>query len=254
MIFIIIQARMGSSRLPGKVLKEIANEVLLKRIVNRLEPFAHLKSILIATSTNKEDDAIELFCGDNNINCSRGSDWDVLDRFYQAALKNGAKSGDTIIRICADNPLHSYKVLEFAIKHFSNLGVEYFSNSNEAPDFLEDGFDTEVFTFEALEYAAQNATMMSEREHVTPFIKNCGKFKVGWRKLEARYNFKLSVDTPNDLQLAETIVQELSHTPDFSIEEVTELLLNKPELLQINSDSTINSGYYKSLREDRKVK
>ncbi len=253
MTLIIIQARMGSSRLPGKVLSNIAGDVLLKKIVVRLNPTAQTDSIIIATTTRFEDDAIEVFCQQNHIACSRGSDWDVLDRFYQAAVSKGAKSGDTIIRICADNPLHSHKVITLAMQRYLNLGLDYFSNSNEAPNFLEDGFDTEIFSFDALEYASKNASLLSEREHVTPFIKNCGKFKVGWRKCDLRYNFKLSVDTTNDLKLVEKIFQELSHIPDFSIEEVTDLLLRKPELLKINQESAINSGYYKSLREDRKV-
>ena len=254
MIMIIIQARMGSSRLPGKVLENILGEALLKRLVVRLQPSRVDSLIVIATSTKSEDDAIEVFCQRNNILCSRGSDWDVLDRFYHAALHYGAKSGDIIIRVCADNPLHSHKVVDIVLQRYFILGLDYFSNSNEAPNFLEDGFDTEVFSFDALEYAAQNASLLSEREHVTPFIKNCGKFKVGWRKCDSRYNFKLSVDTANDLALVEKIFEELSNIPDFSIAEVTELLLEKPELLKINQDSTINAGYYKSLKEDRNVK
>jgi len=245
---------MGSTRLPGKVLRNISGKSLLLHLIQRITPVNSLSSVVVATSTNHEDDAIENFCLENNVLYSRGSHWDVLDRFYQTAIQIGVKSGDTIIRICADNPLHSHKVIEMALQQYDSLGLEYFSNSNEAPDFLEDGFDTEVFSFDALEFAANNATLLSEREHVTPFIKNCGKFKVGWRKCDSRYNFKLSVDTANDLQLAEKIFQELSHIPDFGIHEVTELLLSRPELLQINQESTINSGYFKSLREDRKVK
>ena len=107
---IIIQARMGSSRLPGKVLHDIAGDILLKKIVVRLKALDQTVPIIIATTTRSEDDAIEVFCQQNQIAFSRGSDWDVLDRFYQAALHNGGKSGDTIIRICADNPLHSHKV------------------------------------------------------------------------------------------------------------------------------------------------
>jgi len=254
MKLVLIQARMGSSRLPGKVLTNIAGQPLLLHLIHRLQPLSENNSIIVSTTKNKEDDAIADFCSNHSFLFSRGSDWDVLERFYQAALEHGAKSGDTIIRICADNPLHSHKVVNRALRHYNNLGLDYFSNSNEAPDFLEDGFDTEIFSFNALEYAAQNASLLSEREHVTPFIKNCGKFKVGWRKCHSKYLFKLSVDTAQDLELAEKIFQELSHIPDFSIEEVTDLLLKKPELLKINQESTINSGYYKSLREDRKVK
>lgn len=254
MIHGIIQARMGSTRLPGKVLMPIMSIPLLNLVVKRLRNTSSSINWTVATSNNPEDEILYQNCNANSIDCYKGSDWDVLDRFYQAALSHGAKSGDTIIRICADNPLHSHKVIDIVLQRYFNLSLDYFSNSNEAPDFLEDGFDTEIFSFDALEYAAQNASLLSEREHVTPFIKNCGKFKVGWRKCHSKYLFKLSVDTAQDLELAEKIFQELSHVPDFSIEEVTELLLRKPDLLKINQESTINSGYYKSLREDRKVK
>jgi spore coat polysaccharide biosynthesis protein SpsF (cytidylyltransferase family) len=236
----IIQARMGSTRLPGKVLREVNGKSILQNVIDRLSPSSLLDKIVVATSTNSEDQAIEDFCLSKKILCSRGSDWDVLDRFYQTALEHGAKSGD--------------KVVDFVVGQFKTLGVDYFSNSNQEPDYLEDGFDTEVTTFDALKTAWTEATLLSEREHVMPFIKNSGQFSLGWRKANARYLFKLSVDTEADLQVAQIIFERLHHNPEFSIDEVVELLDKEPGILELNKNSIINSGYTKSLNEDRIVK
>jgi spore coat polysaccharide biosynthesis protein SpsF len=249
----IIQARMGSSRLPGKVLMNVAGKPILQQLIDRLKPSTKIDRLIVATTTNAEDDAIETFCKNYGVDCSRGSDWDVLDRFIKAANLCSAKSGDAIIRICCDNPIQSWKVVDFVIDQFERYKVDYFSNSNQEPNYLEDGFDVEVTSYDALKIAAENATLLSEREHVMPFIKNSGKFKLGWRKANAEYSFKLSVDTPNDLHMAQRIFEELNDTPDFAIDEVVDLLRRKPEILEINRESEINAGYKKSLLHDRNV-
>lgn len=254
MILTIIQARMGSSRLPGKVLMPIGDKSILEHLLSRLRPSKKVHEFIVATTTNPEDDAIQSFCEANGILVHRGSEWNVLERFYHAAVSHHAKTGDTIVRVCCDNPLHSYKVLDQVIETFQNWGVDYCSNSNHEPHFLEDGFDVEVTTFEALQYAHEHAKLLSEREHVMPFIKNSGLFKLGWKKTNSDYTFKFSVDTQEDFDMVQTIMQRLQHIPDFSIDEVTQLILNEPELLRINASSTINSGYHKSLREDKIVK
>jgi spore coat polysaccharide biosynthesis protein SpsF len=249
----IIQARMGSTRLPGKVLRNVNGKTILQNVIDRLSPSAYTNQLIVATTTNAEDNAIEDFCNANAIKCFRGSDWDVLDRFYQCALQHGATDGDTIIRICCDNPIHSYKVLDFVMSEFKKLGVDYFSNSNQEPDFLEDGFDVEITTFNALKQAWAEAKLLSEREHVMPYIKNSGKFILGWRKANENYIFKLSVDTEDDLKMAQRIFSELESYPDFAIDEVVDLLTRKPEILELNKLSEINSGYKKSLNEDRTI-
>jgi spore coat polysaccharide biosynthesis protein SpsF len=244
---------MGSSRLPGKVLREVFGKPILKHVLDRLAPSKKIDKFIVATTNNAEDDAIEHFCIQHRIDCFRGSDWDVLDRFEKAASSCGAQSGDNIIRICCDNPIHSWKVVDFVVDQFQRYKVDYFSNSNQEPNYLEDGFDAEIVSFDALQTAAQEAKLMSEREHVMPFIKNSKQFKLGWRKANDAYRFKLSVDTENDLRLASQIFEELQENPDFSIEEVVDLIHRKPELLLINKESEINSGYKKSIQEDRTV-
>ena len=253
MITCIIQARMGSSRLPGKVLKPVAGKSILEHVISRLSLSSFVDQFIVATTTQPEDDAIQEFCEDLGIDCFRGSDWDVLDRFYHAAQQHEVSGNDTVVRICCDNPLHSHEVLDFCIAEYEKRGVDYFSNSNHEPDYLEDGFDVEVFSFRALEHAWKNARLLSEREHVTPFIKNSGSFRCEWKKADDEYNYKLSVDTLQDLQVVETIFNELEDQPGFGIHDVVKLLKNKPGILEINKDSVINSGYKKSLEEDREA-
>jgi spore coat polysaccharide biosynthesis protein SpsF len=244
---------MGSSRLPGKVLMDVNGKTILENLLDRLSPAEGIDEIIVATTTLSEDDAIENFCHEHNVKCFRGSDWDVLDRFYQTALSLTEKP-DHVVRICCDNPLHHHGVLQNVLEAYSKSGVDYLSNSNHEPDFLEDGFDVEVFSIRALETAWREADLHSQREHVTPYIKNSGKFKCEWIHTHPNYHYKLSVDTPNDLKLAQSIFASFTDSISFGMNEVVELLEKNPRLLDVNRESEINSGYQKSLREDRKIK
>ncbi len=250
MIVLIIQARMGSTRLPGKVLKEIKGHSLLELQQMRIKPSQMVNQVVIATTTNSEDDAIAAFCREKNIACSRGSDWDVLDRYYQAAKKYNPAA---VVRVTSDCPLHHYRVIDFVIGEYLASGKDYFSNSNHEPDFLEDGFDVEVFSFKALETAWHEAKLLSEREHVTPYVKNSGKFSCGWKKYSNNYHYKLSVDSENDFKVAEAIFNAFESIADFTMEDVLQLLKEKPEILELNKDSVINSGYYKSIQNDKNI-
>ena len=247
---LIIQARMGSTRLPGKVLKKMKGYSLLEIQQMRIKPSKLVDEIVIATTTNTEDDAIELFCKEKNITCSRGSDWDVLDRYYQAAK---VFNPTNVIRVTSDCPLHHHTVVDFVIDEYLKSGKDYFSNSNHEPDFLEDGFDVEVFSFKALETAWKEAKLLSEREHVTPYIKNSGKFSCAWKKYNNDYQFKLSVDSDNDFKAVETIFNSFESLTDFGMNDILALLKSKPEILELNKDSIINSGYVKSIQNDKKV-
>ncbi len=250
MNLVIIQARMGSSRLPGKVLMDIEGKVLLGQLIDRISPSKEVDKIIVATTSNAEDDAIEKFCMTSGVSCFRGSDWDVLDRFYQAAISSNERPKN-IVRICSDNPLHSHQVVDAVLRNYYTSQADYFSNSNHEPDFLEDGFDTEVFSFEALESAWKNAKLLSEREHVCPYIKKY--YKCGWKKMNAAYSYKLSVDTLEDLNAVRAIFKANSNKPDFSIDDVVSTIMKHPEIMSINQESKINSGYFKTLNEDRIV-
>lgn len=248
---LLIQARMGSSRLPGKVLKPLAGKPQLQHLFDRLGRYTGAGQVIVVTSTEPADDAIEKYCAEQEVKCFRGSEQDVLDRYYQAARKFGAAAGSTIVRITADCPLHHEDVVRFALGEFERHELDYFSNSF-APHY-EDGCDTEVFRFEALERAWKEADLASQREHVTPFIKDAGHFLCGYKKYDTRYRYKLSVDTPEDHAAVEGIFNAFSGRYDFTIHEVADLLQAHPELLQANQGSVINAGYAKSLREDKKI-
>lgn len=249
MNLLIIQARMGSTRLPGKVLKHINNKPILEVLYQRIKKSKNVDKILIATTKNVEDDRISMYCNENNISHYRGSDWDVLDRFYQAAMSVKPKVKN-IIRICSDNPLLSYREVDIVFNKYIEHNCDYFSNSNNSPDFLEDGFDVEVFSFESLKTAWRKANYLSEREHVCPYIKK--HFRCAWQKINSQYNFKLSVDDKNDLELVRKIFDHFGQN-DFGINDVVVFLNKNRDLLQINKDSKINSGYEKSIENEKKV-
>ncbi|MEL6698832.1 MAG: glycosyltransferase family protein [Bacteroidota bacterium] len=253
MVIGIIQARLGSTRLPAKVLKKMGDRTILEHIFLRVSKAQLMDQVWVVTSTEPQDDRLEAFCKEKSIPVFRGSEWDVLDRFYQATQQL-SETPEAIVRMTADCPLHHGKVVDFGIQQFKDRGVDYFSNSNNEPDYLEDGFDVEVFSYESLATAWGEAKLLSEREHVTPFIKNSGRFTCAWEKSHPDYNYKLSVDTLDDFTAVSKIFEELSDKPDFSIEEVVDLLKEKPEILTLNQDSVINAGYKKSLDHDRIVK
>jgi len=244
---------MGSSRLPGKVLMNVNGKSIIENLLDRLKPATGIDKVIVATTYLPEDDAIEFFCVKKGVECFRGSDWDVLDRFYQATISLEEKPTD-VIRICCDNPMHHYKTLQTVLDAYQKSGSDYLSNSNHEPQFLEDGFDVEIFKMSALEEAWNKAALLSEREHVTPFIKNSGLFNCEWIRTNEKYHYKLSVDTLEDLRLAQAIFDSFDNDIEFGMNEVAALLESKPELLAINKGSIINSGYAKSLREDKKIK
>jgi len=246
---ILIQARMGSSRLPGKVLKPLAGKPQLQHLLDRLSPYRD--ELIVVTSEEARDAAIEQFCKERNVACFRGSESDVLDRFYKAGKAAGLNAEDTMLRVTADCPLHHAGVVTFALAEFRKHTLDYFSNSF-APHY-EDGCDTEVFRFGALETAWKEARLQSQREHVTPFIKDSGLFLCGYKKFDPRFKFKLSVDTPEDHAAVEAIIRSFAPREDFGIREIVDLVLARPELLEANKDSVINAGYKKSLEEDKEV-
>ncbi|MCX7729344.1 MAG: glycosyltransferase family protein [Bacteroidia bacterium] len=249
----IIQARMGSSRLPGKVLKPIIEDIpSLYLQYERISPSQKIDKLIIATSTLPQDDIIEYYCNQWQIPVFRGDEQNVLKRFYEAATLFQA---DTIIRVTADCPLHHYQVIDWCIEQFEKQQVDYFSNSNEPP-VLEDGWDTEVFTYQALKTAYFEATKNYEQEHVTPYIKQSGKFKCIYQKFLSNnpHSFKLSVDNENDYKLIQSIFAHFYPNILFTVSDIIKLLKEKPALLEINKTSVINEGYQKSISEDTKNK
>ncbi|MBI1911712.1 MAG: glycosyltransferase family protein [Deltaproteobacteria bacterium] len=249
-VIAIVQARMSSTRLPGKVMKEICGKPILWHVVNRLKSAKLVDDIVIATTTEASDNVIENWCNDNNVFCHRGSLNDVLERYYEAARKFNAS---TIVRITADCPLLDPSLVDSIIKKFSLGGYDHVSvDSNSFPD----GLDAEVFPFEALEEAHLNAKLASEREHVTPYIwKNPQIFRLSGVKSPLDLSgMRWTVDDEKDFRLVTEIYEGLKDEGFvFPMSTIVRFLHNNPQLLEINSMTMRNEGYAKSLKEDRIV-
>jgi len=246
MIGCIIQARMGSSRLPGKTLKQInKNTPMLKFQLNQLKFSKLIDKIIIATTILETDNVIVDFCTKNNLEFFRGQSKDVLDRYYQCAKKNNFP---IVVRITSDNPLIDPKIVDDVIQMFLNSDCDYMST--EYPKTYPLGFAVEVFNFKSLEKSWIEAKLPSEREHVTPFlIKNKNKFKHCNHSYKKNLShIRCTVDTENDFKLIEKIIQKLDTNP-IHLENVLELLANEPDLLEINKHIK-HDGYERSLKED----
>lgn len=245
-IVAVIQARMSSSRLPGKVLMSLSGKPVLEHIVDRLKICKNINEIVVASSTHKSDNEIEKFCLKKEILIYRGSLDDVLDRFYQAAKIHNA---DAILRITADCPVIDPQVVDIIVNSFKKNSVDLCGLSGNFPD----GLDCTIFTFDALEIAWHKATLKSEREHVCPYIENNQDiFNVLpvelFNNLEKH---RWTIDEPNDYELLTIIYDELYKTGKiFSTNDILELLSKKPHLSLINDKITRNEGYLNSLDQD----
>lgn len=235
---------MGSTRLPGKVLQEIGGQPMLRHVVRRTEKSKLVDKVLVATSTDAADDAVADFCERENIACFRGSESDVLDRFYQAAKDFRPRA---VVRITADCPLMDGEVVDEVINSFQTENADYASNTFFYT--YPDGLDVEVFTFDALEDAWTNAAKLSEREHVTPYIRLNEKFKtasvVGREK--GGKGMRWTVDDTKDLQFVREIYSRLDGKPHFGWLDALAVVKENPELLKINQKAIMNEGYYKTL-------
>jgi len=242
----IIQARMGSSRLPGKVLMKSGNGMpILYHVINQLRHCSKVKNLVIATTTNQEDDEIEKFADNNSVNVFRGSEKDVLDRYFQCAKKY---SFSTIVRITSDCPLIDPQIVDKVIERFFSGNYDYATNTLIRTFPI--GTDAEVFSFSALETAWKNAQLPSEREHVTPHLRNKGNFKTINVENDTNIsNLRLTVDRIEDFELINEILNNLSINP-IHLENILELFSRKPELIEINKHINNNEGLDRSLKED----
>ncbi len=234
-IVAIIQARIGSTRLPGKVLKELAGQPMLWHVVNRARQAKTPSETIVATTTQPEDDAVVQLCERQGWTYFRGSADDVLDRYYRAALVFKA---ELIVRINADCPLIDPHIIDYVIKAHLSSGADYTFCGVIGGFPL--GLDTEVFNFKTLERTYREAKQDYEREHVTPYIyEHPGIFKINSVKATGklkRPDLRLTVDTKEDFELIEAIYQRLYRNGKiFYIEDVIELLDEHPELTAINA-------------------
>ena len=246
----LIQARMGSSRFPGKVLEDLSGHPMLWHVVNRARRAKRIDKVVIATTDRPGDDAIAEFCKQEGIAYFRGSEADVLDRFYQAARVNGA---DVVVRITADCPLIDPAVIDRVVERFERGDCDYACNVIRYT--YPDGLDTEVFSFAALEKAWREASKPSEREHVTPYLRT-DKFRIASVESDVTLppgQHRWTVDHPADLQFVRGVYDVFSRNGDFGYREVLDLLKERPELATLQVETITNEGYYKSLYQQAKA-
>lgn len=232
---IIIQARMGSTRLPGKILKPILGRPLLSLLLERVRRVHAMHSLIIATTTKPEDDIFESFCKEENVAIFRGSEENVLNRYYQAALKSQA---ETIVRITSDCPLIDPAIIDQALLLYavnSNC-VDYVSNTLKRT--FPRGMDVEVFSFEALKKAEEETKELFEKEHVTPYIyQHPDLFRlINFTHEPDLSNYRLTVDTNEDLMLITKIYEALyAKNRQFTMQDIIKNFDTHPEWININA-------------------
>lgn len=232
----IIQARMGSTRLPGKVMLDLCGKTVLERVVERVRKVKNIDEIVIATTTKKDDDIIVNKALKCNVKIFRGSEDDVLSRYYFAAKKYNA---DVIVRITSDCPLIDPAVTESVIDYYLKNVYKFDYVSNTLERTYPRGLDTEVFSFKSLEKAFAEAILERDREHVTTYIwKNPDVFKLGCYKNDKDYShLRWTLDTSEDYELIKRIYNYFCsfNNLNFRMIDVINLYKVDNELISINN-------------------
>lgn len=246
MLLSIIQARTSSTRLPGKVLFPLAGKPMIVQEIQRLSHSRKIDKIVLATSTDASDDELCTVVTAAGVEVYRGDLTDVLDRYYRCAKKYGA---DHIVRITGDCPVIDWRLVDTVIARHIAEQNDYTHMTERFPD----GLDTEVMTFAALERAQREATLLSEREHVTLYFrKHLEIFRIGTVDSQADYgDLRWTVDEMRDFTFIEAVYEHLFPLKnDFTMEDMISLLKEHKDLLEINRGITRNEGLQKSLAEE----
>jgi len=232
-VLAIIQARMGSTRLPGKVLRDLGGEPVLSRVLSRVQRMRRIHEIIVATTEKSADDAIEEAARRNGAAVFRGSEEDVLDRYYRAACSCQA---EVVLRITADCPLIDPELSDQVTQRFLTERPDYASNVLERT--YPRGLDTEVMTVVALERAWQAASEPYQRMHVTPYLyQHPEAFKLLSVTGEADHSqHRWTLDTPEDLKFLQAVYARLGKRQDFTWQDVISLVEREPELFEINRE------------------
>lgn len=249
MILCIVQARSSSSRLPRKVLKPILGKPMIVHELERLKRSKRMDKIVLATSIDGSDDELAHVVAENGIEVYRGSLDDVLDRYYQCAKRYCPAHA---VRITGDCPVIDWRIVDMVIEKHLTEGNDYTVTTERFPD----GLDTEVVCVSALERAWKEASLPSEREHVTPYIKKHAEFfKLGQLDCKQDLNrMRWTVDEPEDFAFIQQVYKAIYPVKkDFGMQDIMHLLEEEHRLCKINQGIQRNEGMLKSLKEDRKM-
>ncbi len=251
-IVTIIQARMGSTRLPNKVVMPLAGKPLLLRMYERVNAANYTDTIIIATTEEEYDDPIVSLCKDNSIKYYRGNSTDLLERHYKAALPFNP---DAVVKIPSDCPLIDPNIIDKVLKYYIDNKNIFDFVSNLHPASYPDGNDVEIFSASALKDAWLNAKKELEREHTTPYFwENQDKFNVGNVQWESGKDYSMShrftIDYEHDYEFIKRVYEELyTEEKIFSLQEILNLLDEKPEIKNINEKYAGVNWYRKYLDE-----
>ncbi len=249
-IIALIQARMGSSRLPGKVLLPLCGETVLRQVVSRVSAAKSVDEAIVVTTIEKGDLPIVKACADMGIRVFCGSEEDVLDRYYQISRLLKPKS---IIRITADCPLMDPEIIDKVVMRHQDCNSDY--TSNAITETFPDGLDVEVVDYQALEKAWNLSKQLSEREHVTLFIRNHPElFKIeSVDNFENTGNYRWTLDEQRDYEFIMKVYEYFYPVVDFGYKDIFKLLKKDPELEKINQNIVRNEGLQKSLQKEKNM-
>ncbi|MEI7707614.1 MAG: aminotransferase class III-fold pyridoxal phosphate-dependent enzyme [Chlorobium sp.] len=237
-IVALVQARMGSTRLPNKVMKPIGGVPMIELLLRRLSASSEVDQVVVATSTAERNKPLVEYVRHLGYACEQGSENDVLDRYVEAAKAHNA---DVVVRITGDCPLVDPALVDECIRGFKAAGVDYYSNTN--PPSYPDGLDVEVFSYKALEKAAKEAREPFEREHVTPYLRKSAFFNIAsMEHLEDLSSLRWTVDDPVDFVVIESVFRHFHPRTDFTWKEVLDLQRQQPEIFSINKNTIRNEG------------
>lgn len=254
MVAAIIQARMGSSRLPNKVMKEILEKPLIGYLLENVSKAKQIDTLIVATTTNKEDDLLAKYVQEAGYRVFRGSEDDVLSRYYEAfhTLKE-IETYKGIVRLTGDCPLLQPELIDKVITTFLENDYDHVCLSE---DFAE-GLDTEIFKPQLLKEAYENAKNASEREHVMLYVSNnrdkYNMYQLGNETDDS--NYRITVDEPEDFEVVKTIIEEFTkENKELTIKNIKEFLDQNEDIHALNSTIIRNEGLLKSLQNDKVVK
>jgi len=239
-IVALIQARMGSTRLPNKVMKPVGGVPMIELLLSRLSASKEIDQIVVATSTDNRNKPLVEHVRYLGYSCEQGSENDVLDRYVKSA---GTHYADVVVRITGDCPLVDPELVDECIQGFKKEGVDYYSNTN--PPTYPDGLDIEVFSYKALVQSAQEAHTPFQREHVTPYFRESSLFSIASMQYgEDLSALRWTVDDPEDFLVIERVFQHFYPHRDFTWKEVLDLQRLKPELFSMNKNISRNEGAF----------